>query len=337
MPIKIRSRRDAATHYENLKISEKAPPEVVKAAYRALSMRWHPDKNPGDLQAARVMRTLNDAYEVLSDPVRRIEYDAILASSRHTSAPSQNSAPARPQWRRPHRRFSFWAVILDALHWGASLAIDQLRRNPRATVSVAMMAFLGFSTLLIGGLVRSAKARKLESQASYSTPISKIIPDTISPDTLVSRPPTDLRLTNPLDGKPWPTHASYLPGFVKAAMGGYSSVTVDNSRNTSDVFVKLVSAEYRHPSKVVRVCYIPARTQFTFYRIAAGRYDIRYQELEDACCLKTETFVLSETKRYLGTECTQLRVPLYGVAGKNLSVIPLDEGEFVAAVPTASH
>lgn len=63
------------THYSNLKISRDAPPEVVKAAYKALSSRWHPDRNPGNPEAGRVMALINESYAVLSDPEKRAEHD----------------------------------------------------------------------------------------------------------------------------------------------------------------------------------------------------------------------------------------------------------------------
>ncbi|MCS6804710.1 MAG: DnaJ domain-containing protein, partial [Blastocatellia bacterium] len=36
------------THYDNLKVARNAPPEVIRAAYKTLSQRFHPDRNPGD-------------------------------------------------------------------------------------------------------------------------------------------------------------------------------------------------------------------------------------------------------------------------------------------------
>jgi DnaJ-like protein len=61
--------------YEVLQVSAKASPEVVHAAYRALAREYHPDVN-NTPQAARMMRQLNAAYRVLSDPQRRAKYDA---------------------------------------------------------------------------------------------------------------------------------------------------------------------------------------------------------------------------------------------------------------------
>ena len=61
--------------YEVLQVSAKASPEVVHAAYRALAREFHPDVNDTP-HAARMMRQLNAAYRVLSDPERRSKYDA---------------------------------------------------------------------------------------------------------------------------------------------------------------------------------------------------------------------------------------------------------------------
>ena len=56
------------THYDNLKVARNAPPEVIRAAYKILSQRYHPDRNPGNPEAARIMRIINASYDVLCDP-----------------------------------------------------------------------------------------------------------------------------------------------------------------------------------------------------------------------------------------------------------------------------
>lgn len=68
------------THYDNLKVSRMAPQEVIRAAYKALSQKYHPDKNPGDEKAARIMAILNSAYDTLSDAQRRKEHDEWIAA-----------------------------------------------------------------------------------------------------------------------------------------------------------------------------------------------------------------------------------------------------------------
>jgi curved DNA-binding protein len=67
------------SHYDVLGVARNAHADVVQAAYRALAKLYHPDvaKGPKDLAAAR-FRAINEAYEVLSDALRRAKYDAQL-------------------------------------------------------------------------------------------------------------------------------------------------------------------------------------------------------------------------------------------------------------------
>lgn len=49
------------TLYDTLQVKENAPPEIIRAAYKALSNMFHPDKNPGDEAAAGMMQRINAA------------------------------------------------------------------------------------------------------------------------------------------------------------------------------------------------------------------------------------------------------------------------------------
>lgn len=68
------------SHYESLKVTPDAPAEVIRAAYRSLSQKHHPDKNIGNHDAAQMMMRLNAAYSVLSDAEQREVYDLQLLS-----------------------------------------------------------------------------------------------------------------------------------------------------------------------------------------------------------------------------------------------------------------
>lgn len=64
------------THYDNLKVTRNAPDSVIRAAYKALMQQYHPDKYDGaEVQALRITKIINDAYEILIEPVRRAEHD----------------------------------------------------------------------------------------------------------------------------------------------------------------------------------------------------------------------------------------------------------------------
>lgn len=67
------------THYDNLKVSRNAPDEVIRVAYRVLSKKFHPDLNPNNAEAERLIRIINDSYEVLIDPDKKEEYDEWIA------------------------------------------------------------------------------------------------------------------------------------------------------------------------------------------------------------------------------------------------------------------
>lgn len=60
--------------YETLEVSKDASDEEIRKAYRRQALKWHPDKNK-DPQAEERFREIAAAYEVLSDPARRREYD----------------------------------------------------------------------------------------------------------------------------------------------------------------------------------------------------------------------------------------------------------------------
>lgn len=65
-------------YYEVLEVSQKASPEVIKAAYKSLMQRYHPDRNPGNAEVAERSVLVGQAYEALSDPERRAAYDIEL-------------------------------------------------------------------------------------------------------------------------------------------------------------------------------------------------------------------------------------------------------------------
>jgi len=65
-------------YYEILEVSPKASPEVLKAAYKSLMQRYHPDRNPGDVETAKHSVMVVQAYELLSDSSKRAAYDIEL-------------------------------------------------------------------------------------------------------------------------------------------------------------------------------------------------------------------------------------------------------------------
>ena len=84
------------THYDNLKVSRTAPAEVIRASYKALAQKYHPDRNPGDGECERVMKLINLSYAVLSNPEQRAAHDAWIAEQEVVTTPPPQSAPPIP-------------------------------------------------------------------------------------------------------------------------------------------------------------------------------------------------------------------------------------------------
>src|SRR2546430_15322962 len=62
-------------YYKALGVSKTAKPAEIKAAYRKLARKYHPDANKGDASAEERFKEISEAYSVLSDEKRRKEYD----------------------------------------------------------------------------------------------------------------------------------------------------------------------------------------------------------------------------------------------------------------------
>ena len=101
----------AQSYYELLQVTPTADLEIITAAYRALIRRHHPDRNPSPTADATTKR-LNEAWEVLSDPAKRAEYDRKLGAGsssrpapppRPPNRPTQETPPPRPKPSPPPR------------------------------------------------------------------------------------------------------------------------------------------------------------------------------------------------------------------------------------------
>lgn len=102
------------SHYTTLGIAETASAADIKTAYRRLVFQWHPDRNPGNIDAETTFKSVHAAYVVLGDPLRRVAYDRDLAVERQrqnaaaqraaerTTAQARSTTPfPRPEWTPP--------------------------------------------------------------------------------------------------------------------------------------------------------------------------------------------------------------------------------------------
>ncbi|KAL8710851.1 MAG: hypothetical protein Q9220_004654 [cf. Caloplaca sp. 1 TL-2023] len=122
----------AEDFYDLLGIHKSASERDIKKAYRTLSKRYHPDKNPGDETAKQKFVSIADAYDALSDPASRRIYDQYghdgLAQHR-----AQSSGGSRPQ----HDPFDLFSRFFGGSgHFGNSGSGQ--RRGPDMEVRVSV-------------------------------------------------------------------------------------------------------------------------------------------------------------------------------------------------------
>jgi DnaJ-class molecular chaperone len=99
----------ARDFYDVLGVSRKATADEIKAAYRKLARQYHPDRNPGDKQAEARFKEVQEAYDVLSEPAKRSQYD------RFGTAGPDGGFPGGGRRGGPRTQ---------TFHWGAGEEVD---------------------------------------------------------------------------------------------------------------------------------------------------------------------------------------------------------------------
>src|SRR5215217_9021983 len=91
--------------YKVLGLSRNASEEEIRKAHRKLVTKYHPDTNPEDPQAEERFKEIQQAYEVLSNPQKRREYDqGLRAFSRKGRAGGEGTGTTRAGYSRPRPR-----------------------------------------------------------------------------------------------------------------------------------------------------------------------------------------------------------------------------------------
>lgn len=275
-------------HYNALNVPEDAPAEVIRAAYKAAAKKHHPDRNSGSAESRRIMQSINEAYAVLSDPVRRWDYDRVLEFNRGLQAtpdPDDEAFDDEPVDRR------------DAPARGLAGIFAAFRGLFFSDVRIALLA----AVLAVWGILSLIDRDRPAKSGSATTPVANELPQ-----------PRYVRPALSPIGTKWPSIPDYVEGYPIEGVGGLSSVTIDNTGNTSDVLLKLVQ-HAGSESVPIRTCYIPARSHFTFSTVRAGRYDVRYRDLNTGVLSKSEEFDLVEKSSDGRTEFSKFNIPLYQV------------------------
>lgn len=86
-------------YYDILGVPAAASSEDIRRAYKKLALEYHPDRNPGDARAEERFKEINEAYQTLSDPIRKNRYDFLKEYGTAASA-LFDTVEHEPQYRR---------------------------------------------------------------------------------------------------------------------------------------------------------------------------------------------------------------------------------------------
>ncbi len=88
-------------YYHLLGVSNTADQAQIRSAYKRLAMQYHPDRNMGDPAAEEMFKKINEAYHVLSDPLKKARYDSRFYQSTHYVPPQPQHRDYRYTRRAP--------------------------------------------------------------------------------------------------------------------------------------------------------------------------------------------------------------------------------------------
>jgi molecular chaperone DnaJ len=105
-------------YYSILGVKRDATEQEIKAAYRRLARKYHPDVNPGDKTAEAKFKVINEANEVLSDKAKRAKYDQYGDQWQYADQFARGGAQQAPTWEFRQggtQGFQFEEADLDSL------------------------------------------------------------------------------------------------------------------------------------------------------------------------------------------------------------------------------
>ena len=313
------------SHYENLKVARDASADEIRAAYRALTRKHHPDRNPDNADAERVMSVVNVAYGVLSDPVKRAEHDRWIAQTESAPVPRPETRPVRgkPTVHAPTDRY---LTRPSELERAATQRARQQRLDRRVRHIVAHVLQHRVS-YVIGGIVALCVAVAGLSWLFEPAMVSPTAGMPGQPARAIPAVGGYVRAASAPNGEPWPGRSGYIEGYAQTNQGGLSEVTVDNTQNDTDMFAKLVSLD-GPTAQPVRTFFVAARGRFTLTGLTIGNYDLRYRNLASGGLARSPALILEEVATARGTQHSALTVKLHKAADGNMQAYALTDADF---------
>lgn len=117
-------------YYFILQLKPNATRQEIKKSYRKLALQYHPDRNPGNTEAAEIFRQVQEAYETLSDPQKREQYHYRQWSGR---VPPREAREASP---------SPYLILMQCRNFRLKIAASDKFRIDRDVLTAQILALI---------------------------------------------------------------------------------------------------------------------------------------------------------------------------------------------------
>lgn len=259
--------------YQILGIPRSADHDTIKAAYKKLALKYHPDRNSGDKWAEEQFKQVNEAYQTLIDPQKRSRYDFLLNYSYQTTEvyKTPKPPPRRPKETNVYNRYGRYDWRKAPKYKTAPVyKVDKhyFKNQVIALVVVFLFAALAVSFAKINQYLNEkeaariealnnqkiAEARTLYDQGRYRESLEMII---------------ELETKNPIEHKFYEAKDQMLSNLNIMAVDQFQQA------DYSQAVIKLeVLRDFQHPMRLktwqlMAECYM----QLEDYRKAAHAYD----------------------------------------------------------------
>ena len=140
-------------YYQILEIPESATNDTIKSAYKQLALKYHPDKNNGSKEAELRFKEVNDAYQTLSDPSRKSQYDLRFSYSDYTTSHSTNQHYTPPRTKKKSNVYNRYGKYdwrkSPKYHKMSPYVVDQ---NYFKVQLLTLGIFAGLSLIILSGM-----------------------------------------------------------------------------------------------------------------------------------------------------------------------------------------
>lgn len=147
-------------YYKILGIQRQSSAQEIKSAYRTMSMKWHPDKNP-NVDVTSVMQDINEAYAILKNEEKRkrydMEYDIFFEKFAHDAEQSTStlSSTGAYVYNYDVRDETLREDIATARQYAKEIVDEFLKSFKEASRNAIKGAWEGASSYIIGTIIAS--------------------------------------------------------------------------------------------------------------------------------------------------------------------------------------